>query len=106
MRCNRLVLAGLVTWLVTGHARADELAGKFAFDWHSLPDTVRCAKLAGPLLAEMRSAKFRCDPKVVSNTSTGASARVCTERKGKREYLIFNTLRACESERKTQASNE
>jgi hypothetical protein len=84
----------------------DALQGKFAFNWHANPGRQKCVRVEGPLLADFESTKYRCDLNAISNTSTGASARTCTEVKGRKEYLIFDTLRACEGERKTQASNE
>ena len=109
MPANRRGFAVLILCLVCSSANAqslDVLQGKFAFNWHANPGRVKCAKVEGPLLADFKSAKYRCDLKPVTNTSTGASARVCTEVKGRREYLIFDTQRACENERKTQESNE
>lgn len=84
----------------------DALQGKFAFNWHAATDSQKCVTVAGPLLTEFKSAKYRCDLNVKSNTSSGAAARTCTAVKGDKEYLIFDTLRACEEERKSQASNE
>ena len=84
----------------------DVLQGKFGFNWHANPAREKCVKIEGPLLADFETTKYRCNVKAQSNTSTGASARTCTEVKGKKEYLIFDTLRACDDERKTQASNE
>jgi hypothetical protein len=86
--------------------KLDVLQGKFAFNWHANPGREKCIKVEGPLLADFESTKYRCDLNAISNTSTGASARTCTETKGRKEYLIFDTLRACDNERKTQASNE
>ncbi len=86
----------------------DALQGKFAFNWHSNPSRQKCVKVEGQLLADFKSAKFRCEMKPISNTASGETARVCTEVKAgnrQKEYLIFDALRACESERKTQASN-
>jgi hypothetical protein len=106
---NRRGFAVLTLFLVSTPADADRLdvlQGKFAFNWSANLGRQKCVSVAGPLLADFKSTRYRCDLKVISNTSTGASARVCTEVKGRKEYLIFDTLRACESERKTQESNE
>ena len=85
----------------------DVLQGKFGFNWNSNPAREKCVKIDGPLLAAFDSDKYRCELKPVSNTSSGASARTCTEvKKDGKEYLIFDTLKACDGERKTQASNE
>ena len=83
----------------------DVLAGRFTFNWHANPSRQKCTKIEAPLLAELKSAKFRCDLKFVTNTASGKRAQVCAEAKGRREFLIFETLRNCEDERKTQASN-
>jgi len=109
MSSNRGGFAALILCLISAPADAealDVLQGKFAFNWHAEPAREKCIGVAGPLLADFKSAKYRCDLKVISNTATGASARTCTALNGRKEYLIFDTLRACESERKTQASNE
>ena len=109
MHRNRCGFAVFILFLLSAPANADTLdvlQGKFAFNWHAEPSREKCVKVEGPLLASFKSTRYRCDLKVISNTSTGARARMCTEVKGRKEYLIFDTLRACESERKTQATNE
>lgn len=83
----------------------DVLQGKFGFNWRANPAREKCVKIEGPLLAAFET-KYQCDLNAKSNTSSGASVRTCTEVKGKKEYLIFDTLRACDGERKDQASNE
>jgi hypothetical protein len=106
---NRRGFAVLILILVSTPAHADRLdvlQGKFAFNWYAELSREKCIRVAGHLLADFKSTSYRCDLKAKSNTSTGASARTCTEANGRKEYLIFDTLRACESERKTQASNE
>ena len=111
MLINRYGLVAVALSLAPVPASAqtpDALQGKFAFNWHSNPSRQKCVKVEGQLLADFKSAKFRCEMKPISNTASGGSARVCTEVKGgdrQKEYLIFDGLRACESERKTQASN-
>jgi hypothetical protein len=87
-------------------ADVDQLKGKFAFNWHAMPSRVKCAKVDGKLFAEIASKSFTCEMKPITNTASGKPARVCTSSKGDKEYLIFDTLKACEEERKTQASNE
>ena len=109
MRGNRTGLTVLVLVLLFVPAHADSLdvlQGKFAFNWLSDLGRQKCIRVAGPLLTDFKSTRYRCDLTPISNTSTGASARKCTEVKRGKEYLIFDTLRACESERKTQESNE
>jgi hypothetical protein len=106
---NRNGFVVLILFLASSPADADSLdvlQGKFAFNWHAEPRREKCVKVEGQLLADFKSARYRCDLKVISNTSTGASARICTEAKGRKEYMIFDTLRACDNERKDQASNE
>jgi hypothetical protein len=106
---NRRGFAVLILCLVSAPAGADRLdvlQGKFAFNWHANPGREKCIKLEGPLMAELKSAKYRCDLKIKTNTASGANARTCTAVNGRKEYLIFDTLRACEEERKTQESNE
>ena len=109
MSTRRRACAVLVLCLASLPAAADSLdvlQGKYAFNWHAEPSHEKCLKVAGKLLADFKSSRYRCVLKVVTNTSTGAPARTCTEVKDRKEYLIFDTLRACEDERKTQASNE
>ena len=106
---NRRGFAVLILILVSAPAdaeRLDVLQGKFAFNWFAEPSREKCIRVVGQLLADLKSTRYRCDLKAKSNTSTGASARICSAVNGRKEYLIFDTLRACESERKTQASNE
>ena len=108
MSGNRVGLAILIAVLTSTPAAAkglDVLRGKFAFNWRSEPSREKCVKVTDALLAAFKSNKYRCALKPITNTSTGASARTCTQPKGK-EYLIFDTLLACENERKDQASNE
>ncbi len=106
---NRRGFAVLILFLVSAPAQADSLdvlQGKFAFNWRAAPSREKCIMIAGQSLADFKSTRYRCNLKAKSNSSTGASYRTCTEANGRKEYLIFDTLRACESERKTQASNE
>ena len=106
---NRRALAVLIFCLVSMPAAADSLdvlQGKYAFNWRAEPSREKCLKVAGKLLTDFKSNRYRCELTAVTNTSTGAPARVCTEVKDGKEYLIFDTLRACDEERKTQASNE
>lgn len=108
MLTMRSGLAVLTLLLVSAPAVADTpeiLKGKFTFNWHSEPGRQKCLKVDGPVLASFKSSKYRCDLNAKSNTASGASARTCTEVKGSKEYLIFDTMRACETERKTQDSN-
>src|SRR5882757_3377727 len=105
---TRSGLAVLILFLLSAPASAqglDVLQGKFAFNWHADPGREKCVSVAGPLLADFKSAKYKCELKPVSNTSSGASARICTAMNGRKEYMIFDTRRACEDERKTQESN-
>ena len=109
MPSNRCGFALLVSLLLSAPTNADTLGvlpGQFAFNWHAEPSREKCVKVAERLLADFKSTKYRCDLNAKSNTSSGASVRMCAEVKGRNEYLIFDTLRACEEERKTQASNE
>jgi hypothetical protein len=102
-------LAILIALLSSAPAEAqssDVLAGKFAFNWHSEPSREKCIRVAGALLADFKSKKYRCDLKPRTNSSSGATVRTCTQANGRKEYLIFDTQRACDNERKEQASNE
>lgn len=105
-RCASAVLVALLATVPAGAAERDVLAGKFTFNWHVAPAGQRCAVVSGKLLAEFKSARYRCDLKPKTNTSAGSRVRTCTQVGGRKEYLIFDTLRACEEERKTQASHE
>lgn len=100
------LVALLVAAAPAAAAGPEILAGTFAFNWHSDPARQKCVKVAGSLLASFKSAKYKCDLTEKTNTSSGAPARTCTEVKEGKEYLIFTTLKACERERKEQASNE
>jgi hypothetical protein len=102
-----LVLWPVVAVATPGFAQSvDQLQGKFTFDWHSEPARQTCRKVEGPLLAGFKSANYRCDLKPVTNTASGKPAVICSQVKGgKREYMVFDTKRNCEDERKTQASN-
>lgn len=107
---TRSALAALVLLALSAPASAQDigiLQGKYGFNWRSNPDRAKCVKIDGKLFDEFKSAKYKCDLKEISNTSSGEKARVCSqgEKTGK-EYLIFATFRSCEKERKDQASNE
>lgn len=99
-------LAALAPAPVVQAADVGQLKGKFAFNWHAMPSRVKCGKVEGKLYAEIASKSFTCEMTPVTNTASGKPARVCTSSKGDKEYLVFDTLKACEEERKTQASNE
>src|SRR5262245_34287272 len=78
------------------HAQTiDALEGKFAFNWHNNPDREKCVRVTGQLLADFKSANYRCDLTVRTNNSRGANVRTCTATKGRnhsrKEYLIFDT---------------
>ena len=108
---TRRGFAVLILFLLASPSHAqtlDALEGKFAFNWLSNPDRQKCARVTGPLLADFKSKNYRCDLQAKTNTSRGASVRVrtCTAVKGRKEYLIFETMRACENERKDQAVAE
>ena len=109
MSMSRLALVLLLPFLLAAPANAqtiDDLKGKFGFNWATNPSREKCVKVEGKLLADFKSANYKCDLTVITNTASGAPARVCTLVKGKKkEYLIFDTQRACNEERKTQASN-
>ena len=83
----------------------DSLRGQFTFNWHTDPDKTRCAAVNGRLLSIFKSDAFQCNLEIISNTASGEPARVCTEKGDGAEYLIFETEKACELERETQASN-
>jgi hypothetical protein len=106
---NQCGLTVLILFLFAAPADAgklDLLQGTFAFNWHAEPSHEKCTKVAGELVADFKSTRYRCDLNVKSNSSTGASFRICTDVNGSKEYMIFGTLQACERERRTQASNE
>jgi hypothetical protein len=106
---TRRGLAVLILLLLSAPAHAqtlDALEGKFAFNWHTNPDREKCVRVTGPLLAGFKSKTYRCDPNARTNTSSGAKVRTCTATKGRKEYLIFDSMRACEDERKDQAAAE
>ena len=87
-------------------AETDVLRGKFGFNWLTLPSKTKCAKIDGKLLAEFGSKRYRCNLEGVTNTASGGKAQTCRRTDNRAEYLIFDTLDACEEERKTQESNE
>jgi hypothetical protein len=109
MKLSRRLVA-LAAFAAFGPAQAqtlDALQGKFGFNWRSNPARQKCVRIAGPLLADFRSAKFKCDLTVKSNSSSGEKFRLCTAtaRRGA-EYMIFDTMKSCEEERKTQEAAE
>lgn len=55
---------------------------------------------------KLRRICTHCNLKPQSNTSSSVPARTCSEGENGKEYLIFDSKRACENERETQASNE
>ena len=83
----------------------DSLQGQFTFDWHTEPEKTQCAAVDAGLLAKFKSDKFKCNLDVVTNTASEEPARVCSEVGDGAEYLVFQTEKACEHERQTQASN-
>lgn len=102
-------VSALTVYFLSVSAQAGELdvlKGKYAFNWRADPALTKCTKIAGPLFSEIKSKRFRCDLKPKSNTSTDVPARTCSEGENGKEYLIFDSKKACEDERETQASNE
>ena len=86
-------------------ADIDSLRGQFTFDWHTEPDQQTCAAVDDKLLSRFKSAAFTCNLDVITNTASDEPARVCTDKAGGAEYMIFETKESCEHERTTQASN-
>ena len=82
-----------------------DLKGMYAFNWLKNPGRQTCVVVDGKLLADLRSPQYRCDLAPKTNTSAGHRVRTCTRVGGRVEYLIFDTRKQCEEERKTQASN-
>ena len=106
--CAFGILALLVLASLPAKAgKLDVLQGKFTFDWHRDPDRQKCVKVGPRLLTDFESARYRCDLTARTNTSAGSVVRMCTRKgaRGSGEYLIFDTFRACEDERKEQVSN-
>lgn len=107
---KRLLINAAVLLCVTAPAYAqsiDSLNGKFGFNWLNRPDREKCVKIDDRLLAEFKSTRYSCNLKPTSRTELGVIPKVCTELKGakKKEYLIFDSYRACDAERRGQASN-
>jgi hypothetical protein len=92
---------------MSGAASAQQsLEGKFAFNWRADPSREKCVGVAGALLADFKSPAYKCDLKARTNSASGGAFRTCTAAaKNGKEYLIFDTRRACEDERKTQQAN-
>jgi hypothetical protein len=106
---TRRGLAVLILLFLASAARAqtpDALEGKFAFNWHNNPDREKCVRVTGALLADFKSKNYRCEASARTNTSNGVKSRICTQARGRKEYLVFDTMRACENERKEQAAAE
>ncbi len=105
--CGRAALLLLLASIPAHAGKLDILQGKFAFDWHGDPDRQKCVKVGAKLLAALESPKYACDLTPKTNTSAGSVVRMCTRKgaRGSGEYLIFDTFRACEDERKEQVSN-
>ena len=109
MTKNRSVVVSLTMFLLAAPAQADGidiLRGKFAFNWFSDPATEKCVKVDGKLLNDFKSARYHCDLKPNTNSSSEAISRTCTLLPQVKEYLIFDTKKECDEERDTQASNE
>ena len=83
----------------------DSLTGKFAFNWFTEPANTKCAAVSADLLAQFKSDAFTCDLNVVTNTASGEGARTCSKKDGEAEYLVFDSEKSCEEERKAQESN-
>lgn len=106
---GKCITAILILAASTSSSVANDLDGlrdKYAFDWHFDPARASCVKVGDRLLADFKSNRYRCDLKVKSNTNTGAGVRTCTKVGGRGEYLIFDTRKFCDEERKAQADNE
>lgn len=84
---------------------ADVLKGMAAFNWLSDPAKQKCTAVSDKLLMEFKSSKFRCNLKAKYDPHSKGNYRVCTSVPRKSEYLIYDSMRACESERQSQADN-
>lgn len=83
----------------------DSLKGQFTFNWFSAPDKTTCKTVDDKLLGSFKSDTYECDLTVITNTASGEPARVCKQKDGDAEYLIFASEKSCELERETQVSN-
>jgi hypothetical protein len=109
MAWTRLGLCAVAVLVIPALAQAaaiDVLEGKFAFNWHAEPGRQKCVKVTGALMSDFKSAKYRCDLTLKHDSESPSGNRTCTAARGDQEYLIFDTLAACEDERKGQAAAE
>ena len=102
-----IVALALLTCLRADPIAASEnvLRGKFAFNWFADPNKTPCVRIGSKLMTMLTSARFHCVANPRRDTASGVPASICSSVDGKSEYMIFGTLAACETERKTQAAN-
>ena len=103
---TRMLLAVLIVAALVGTPLADTplpIEGTYGFNVF-MPKK-KCKPVKGALLALLRS-KYTCE--LVE--SEGASGRHifarCTAKRGRSEFLLLATAKACEDERETQLANE
>lgn len=105
---NRVLLPTLSLLVSVAHAYAepiDVLRGKATFNWLSDPAKQKCVIIAEQLFAELKSSRYRCELEPKYSVDFNGYYRVCTSVPRAKEYLIFDQLKVCESERKEQAAN-
>jgi hypothetical protein len=97
------VVLAILGWSAPAFAEG-AMAGKFAFSTTAKPEQTRCAKIGASLAAKLKPPKFKCE---ASRTGAGAAVTVCLGvGDGAPGYMVFATMKACESERKDESVAE
>lgn len=99
------ILSSLVSVVPAYAEPIDVVRGKATFNWLSDPAKQKCVIIGDQLFAELKSSRYRCELEPKYSVDFNGYYRVCTSVPRAKEYLIFDQLKICESERKAQAAN-
>ena len=99
-----LTTAALCCFGGAAGAAETSFVGSYTFNWLKSPAKQRCIRIDAKLQASLSSKRFRCELNS-GRTGAGGFASSCRRRDDGVDYLIFPTRKACEDERKEQASN-
>ena len=106
-----VILVALFTSVCIHSSRADDarapkkFVGKFAFNFAADPAKQKCRPVTAAFAGDLAAKHFSCAP---GDTPTAAGLKpvVCADAAKKVQYLLFDSNKTCEDERKEQAANE
>ena len=105
---ERIFLAALAACLCAAAASASEAPGKFLgkYAYKDIDPAKQKCQLVSPALASrLEAGRFSCMTAEAPLGASGLKAIVCSDPGQKTQYLLFDSNKKCENERRNEASN-